>query len=247
MNRNGSVLVGVLVVLAVSAATVFFAGTETGRKVVKGARDGLKGIFVKNGPVVDNSTIISPSEIAYATTNMFHLLRDAQYDYIHRHGGTMAKSVTELGNGFSIGSFGSLIHEEIWLARLDRPEDEYVPETKQSRLERDILARPYRYAILPVERCLGEALDRRTTCILSVPVSSDAKPLLVLLGGPIRSDPKDFYRPYQIHEISEGASRKAFQDAAKNGTSVDKDFLDRNLPGWDVPSAATESAISTKN
>ena len=158
----------------------------------------------------------------------------------------MAKSVTELGNGFSIGSFGSLIHEEIWLARLDRPEAEYVPANKQSRLERDILARPYRYAILPVEKCLNAALDRRTTCVLAVPVTPDDKPLLVLFGGPIRSDPQDFYRPYQIHKISEEASSKAFRDAAKNRTPVDKTFLERNLPGWAVSSAVTESATSTK-
>ena len=205
--------------------------------------DGVKRLFDGDEPVADGRTI-DLGEIAYAKANMFHLFRDAQYDYIHRHGGTMAKSVTELGNGFSIGSFGSLIHEEIWLARIDRPEDEYVAEDKQSRLERDILARPYRYAILPVEKCFGEALDRRTTCVLAVPVGSDDKPLLVLIGGPIRSDPQDFYRSYRIHEVVEGSSLNAFRDAVKTGIPVDMTFLDCNLPGWDVSSATTPSTAS---
>lgn len=244
-KRNGSALVVVFVALVVAVSTIFLTGTEPGRKVVQQAGDGVKQIFDGEKPVESNKTIDS-SEIAYAMTNMFHLLRDAQYDYIHRHGGIMAKSVTELGNGFSIGSFGSLIHEEIWLARLDRPEEEFVLEDKQSRLERDILARPYRYAILPVEKCFGEALDRRTTCVLAVPVGSDDKPLLMLLGGPIRSDPKDFYRPYRIHEVSEESSLKAFRDAAKNGKSVDKTFLDCNLPGWNVSSETTSSTASDK-
>lgn len=251
-SRNGSIIVGVLVVVVV-VSTAFFAGTETGRdvaqqayetgrKVVQQACDGVKRILGDDGAIGVKTTIDS-HEIAYATTNMFHVFRDAQYDYIHRHDGTMARSITELGNGFSIGSFGSLIYEEIWLARLDRPEEEYVSRDKQSRIERDILTRPYRYAILPVEKCFSEALDRRTTCVLAIPVAPDDKPILLLLGGPIRSDPQDFYRPYQIHKISEEVSRKAFRDAAKEGTPVDKSFLDRNLPGWNVPSAATESNV----
>ena len=253
-NRNGSVVVGALIVVA-AVSTAFFAGTETGREVaqqayetgrtvVRQACDGVQRIFGDDGSSVDK-TMIDSGEIAYATTNLFHLFRDAQYDYIHRHGGTMARSITELGNGFSIGSFGSLIHEEIWLARLDRPEEEYVSRDKQSRIERDILARPYRYAILPVENCLSEALDRRTTCALAIPVAQDDKPILLLLGGPIRSDPQDFYRSYQIHKISEEVSCKAFRDAAKNRTAVDKSFLDRNLPGWNVSSAVTESNALT--
>ena len=256
-NRNGSALVVVLVASVVAVSAAFFAGTETGREVAQQAYETGRTVVQKTcdsvkrlladggGPAIADGSIDS-SEIAYATTNLFHLFRDAQYDYIHRHGGIMAKSVTELGNGFSIGSFGSLIHEEIWLARIDRPEDEHVSADKQSRLERDILARPYRYAVLPVEKCFGEALDRRTTCVLAVPVGSDDKPLLVLLGGPIRSDPRDFYRPHRIHEVSAGSSLKAFRDAAKNGRPVDKMFLDRNLPEWNVPSATTSSTDSGK-
>ena len=170
---------------------------------------------------------------------MLHLFRDAQYDYIHRHGGKMANSVTELGNGFSIGSFGSLIHEEIWLARFDRPEKEYVPEAQQSQLERNILARPYRYAILPVQGCNSAVLDARTTCILAVPVAKDDAPLLVLFAGPIRSDPGDFYKSYPVYKVLDEAARDAFRDAVAKGMSVDKAFLDLNLPKWNEPFSPT--------
>ena len=146
----------------------------------------------------------------------------------------MAKSITELGNGFSIGSYGSLIHEEIWLARFDRPESDYIPVSKQSQLEKDILARPYRYAILPVENCFGAEADKRTTCILAIPVAPDAQPLLVMVGGPIRSDPRDFYKSYPIHQVFDASNRNAFREAASAGASVsiDNEFFSRSIPGW---------------
>lgn len=175
------------------------------------------------------------SEIAHATTNMFHLFRDAQYDYIHRHDGVMATSITQLGNGFSIGSFGSLIHEEIWLARYDRPEEETINPPK-SDMEKAALARPYRYAILAVKDCWDKpVLDARTTCILAIPVSpngQDSIPMLVLLGGPIRSDPRDFIRQYPIHRISDATACRAFRDAASSGKPVSREFLSINLPEW---------------
>ena len=246
-SRKGSIIVGMLVIVVVVASTAFLAGTESGRKVVQHACDGVKGMFGDYGPMGDKATIDS-QEIAYATTNMFHLFRDAQYDYIHRHGGTMARSITELGNGFSIGSFGSLIHEEIWLARFDRPENEYVTAAQQSKLERNILARPYRYAILPVQGCNSPALDERTTCILAVPFIKDDEPLLVLFAGPIRSDPGDFYKSYPVHKVSDETARKAFIDAVVNGTPVDKSFLDKNLPDWNSQFIlATQSISTTEN
>ena len=203
---------------------------------------------IKKALSLPPSSQINAEQIAYATTNMFHLFRDAQYDYVHRHGGTMANSVSELGNGFSIGSHGSLIREEIWLARFDRPENEYVPEAQQSQLERNILARPYRYAILPVQGCNSSALDSRTTCILAVPVTREEIPMLVLFAGPIRSDPADFYRPYPIHKVSDATACEAFRDAAVKGKPVDKAFLDRNLPEWNKPSVSvTQPTSTTKN
>ncbi len=236
MNRNGSFIIGTIIAIAVAAVAGLVAGTETGREAVKQAYDGVKRLIGGQPPTPLPDSLISDAEIAYATTNLFHLFRDAQYDYIHRHG-VMAKSVTELGDGFSIGSFGSLIHEEIWLARFDRPEGDYIPSSKQSRLERDILARPYRYAILPVETCFGNDLDQRTTCVMALPVSSDASPMLVMLGGPIRSDPRDFYRPCQIHNVTDATSRKAFRDATGKSAPVSKVFLDEYLPGWNERSA----------
>lgn len=232
MNKNGSFIVGALIVLAVAAVAGLAAGTETGRGMAKSAYEGVRQFIGGGGSTPEPQ--ITPSEIAYASTNMFHLFRDAQYDYIHRHGGTMAKSVTELGDGFSIGFFGSLIHEEIWLARFDRPESEYVPPSKQSQLEKNILARPYRYAILPVENCFGAEADKRTTCILAIPVAPDAQPLLVMVGGPIRSDPRDFYKSYPIHQVFDASIRNAFREAASAGSSVsfDKDFFSRSIPGW---------------
>ena len=235
MNKNGSFIIGLLVAIVAAASAAFAAGTETGREVVKQVYEGAKRLFEGGGgtPPAPPSQI-NPAEIAYATTNMFHLFRDAQYDYIHRHGGTMARSITELGNGFSIGSFGSLIHEEIWLARFDRPESDYVPTSRQSQVEKNILARPYRYAILPVEDCFGAEADKRTTCILAIPVLPDAQPLLVMMGGPIRSDPQDFYKSYPIHQIFDESIRNAFREAASAGASVniDKDFFSRSIPGW---------------
>ena len=232
-SQSGSFLVGALIALAVAA-------------VIGGGGYAVYEYIIKPpSPPPSPPSAIDAEQIAYATTNMFHLFRDAQYDYIHRHGGTMAKSVTELGDGFSIGSFGSLIHEEIWLARLDRPEGECVPQSQQSQLERNILARPFRYAVLPVANCFGDALDARTTCILAVPVAPDAEPMLVMLAGPIRSDPRDFYQSYPIHEVSDASSRKAFREAAKNGTPVDKAFFDQNLPEWKTASASMQTTIST--
>lgn len=236
MNRNGSFIVGLLIAIVAAASAALVAGTETGREVARDAYDGVKRLICggdEQPPTLPSQ--INPAEIAYATTNMFHLFRDAQYDYIHRHGGTMARSITELGDGFSIGSFGSLIHEEIWLARFDRPEREYASPSQQTKLERNILARPYRYAVLPVENCFGVEEDKRTTCILAIPVASDAEPLLVMIGGPIRSDPRDFYKSYPVHQVSDTAMRNAFRKAVAGGetVSVDKAFLDQNLPGWD--------------
>ena len=235
MNRIGSIAVCALVALAIAVAAVIGGGGYV--------------VYKLYNPTPESSQDrINAEQIAYATTNMFHLFRDAQYDYIHRRGGRMANSVTELGNGFSIGSFGSLIHEEIWLARFDRPEEEYVPESQQSPLERNILARPYRYAILPVQGCNSAALDARTTCILAVPVTKDEKPMLVLLAGPVRSDPADFYRTYPIHEVSDESAYKAFQDAVVNGKPVGKSFLDKNLPEWNKPfTPATQPTSTTKN
>lgn len=236
MNKNRSIAVGMLVMLVVAAvAAIGGCGGVAYRKYRQSPRQPPPGS-------------IAAGEIEYATTNMFHLFRDAQYDYIHRHGGTMAKSVTELGDGFSIGSFGSLIHKEIWWARLDRPADSYVPESQQSKQERDILARPYRYAILPVRDCNSPALDARTTCVLAVPETFEYEPLLVLLAGPIRSDPGDFYRTYPIHKVSDEAARKAFRDAAEKGTPVNKAFLDRYLPEWNEPSVSkTISTFTNEN
>ena len=110
MNKNGSFIIGTLIALAVAAVAGLVAGTETGREAVKQAYDGVKRLIDGQPPTPLPDSLISDAEVAYATTNLFHLFRDAQYDYIHRHG-VMAKSVTELGDGFSIGSFGSLIHE----------------------------------------------------------------------------------------------------------------------------------------
>lgn len=250
MGKNGSFIIGLLVGIVAAASAAFFAGTETGREIVKEAYEGGKRLIVGDKPEPMLQAQIDSSEIAYATTNMVHLFRDAQYDYIHRHGGTMAKSITELGNGFSIGSFGSLIHEEIWLARFDRPESDYVPTSRQSQLEKNILARPYRYAILPVEDCFGAEADKRTTCILAIPVLPDAQPLLVMMGGPIRSDPQDFYKSYPIHQIFDASIRNAFREAASAGASVsiDKDFLSRSIPGWATRATdAPPSAPSSEN
>lgn len=248
MNKNGSFIIGLLVAIVAAASAAFVAGTETGREAVKQAYEGVKRLFDGDGGTHPTPPPqINSDEIAYATTNMFHLFRDAQYDYIHRHGGTMAKSVTELGDGFSIGSFGSLIHEEIWLARFDRPESDYLPPSRQSKLERSILARPYRYAILPVENCFGFEEDKRTTCILAIPVAPDAQPLLVMIGGPIRSDPRDFYKSYPVHQVFDASIRNAFREAASAGASVsiDKDFFSRSIPGWaltvtNIPSSANK-------
>ena len=232
MNKNGSFIIGAIIALAVAAVAGLMVGTETGREAVKQAYDGVRRLIGEQPP--PPTSLISDAEIAYATTNLFHLFRDAQYDYIHRHGGVMAKSITELGDGFSIGSFGSLIHEEIWLARFDRPESDYVPLSRQSQLEKNILARPYRYAILPVENCFGAEADKRTTCILAIPVAPDAQPLLVMVGGPIRSDPRDFYKSYPIHQVFDASNRNAFREAASAGASVsiDKEFFSRSIPGW---------------
>lgn len=232
MSQTGSVTVCTIVALVVAVVAAIGGG---GYVVYKFSKDTPKA----------TPRHIDDEQIAYATTNMFHLFRDAQYDYIHRRGGKMANSVTELGNGFSIGSFGSLIHEEIWLARFDRPEAEYVPDAQQSQLERNILARPYRYAILPVQDCNSPALDARTTCILAVPVANDDSPLLVLFAGPIRSDPGDFYKAYQIHKVYEEFAREAFRDAAVKGVPISKTFLDQNLPKWNESSAPNTSANST--
>lgn len=233
MNRAGSITVCALVALFVAVVVGIGGGGYVVYKLRKEAPTSMSGHS-------------DAEQIAYATANMYHLFRDAQYDYIHRHGGKMANSVTELGNGFSIGSYGSLIYEEIWLARFDRPEEEYIPDTQQSQLERNILARPYRYAILPVQGCNSAALDARTTCILAIPVTKGDEPLLVLLAGPIRSDPGDFYRQYPVHKVSDEIARQEFRDAAINGAPVDKAFLDRNLPNWDnafAPVASTDSAV----
>lgn len=220
MSQTGSVTVCTIVAIVVAVVAAIGGG-------------GYVLYKFSNDTPMSTPRHIDAEQIAYATTNMFHLFRDAQYDYIHRRGGKMAKSVTELGNGFSIGSFGSLIHEEIWLARFDRPEEEYVPEAQQSQLERNILARPYRYAILPVQDCNSPALDARTTCILAVPVANDDSPLLVLFAGPIRVDPGDFYRAYPVYEVSDETAREAFRNAVINGVPVDKPFLDRNLPNME--------------
>ena len=224
MDKTGSITVCALVALIVAVAAAIGGG---GYVVYK----------IRQSPPSPPPGSIDDEQIAYATTNMFHLFRDAQYDYIHRRGGKMASSVTELGNGFSSGSFGSLIHEEIWLARFDRPEEEYVPEAKQSQLERNILARPYRYAILPVQGCNTPALDARTTCVLAVPVAKNDSPLLVLFAGPIRSDPGDFYKSYPVHKVSDETARNAFRDAVVKGMPVNKAFLDLNLPKWNEPFA----------
>jgi len=230
MSQRGSITVCALVALVVAVVAAIGGGGYVAYKLSK------------DTPIPPRGHI-DAEQIAYATTNMFHLFRDAQYDYIHRRGGKMASSVTELGNGFSIGSFGTLIHEEIWLARFDRPEEEYVPEAQQSQLERNILARPYRYAILPVRDCNSPALDARTTCILAIPVANEETPLLVLFAGPLRVDHADFYRSYPIHAISDEAACKAFRCSAVDGAPVDKAFLNRNLPEWDKPfdSAATSN------
>lgn len=235
MDRIGSITVCALVALVVAVAAVIGGGGYV--------------VYKMYNPIqTSSSDRIDAEQIAYATTNMFHLFRDAQYDYIHRRGGRMANSVTELGNGFSIGSFGSLIHEEIWLARFDRPEDEYVPESQQSPLERNILARPYRYAILPVQGCNSPALDARTTCILAVPVTKEEKPMLVLFAGPVRSDPADFYCPYPIHEVTDETACKAFQDALGKRVPVDKAFLDQHLPKWNKQFvSATQPTSANKN
>lgn len=218
-NKSGSFLLCALLATLVCALVGGVAFVAVG-----------KGNGTNSNP--DNR--IGEEEIAHASKNLFHLFRDAQYDFIHRHGGTMAKSVTELGDGFSIGSYGSLIHEEIWLARLDRPESDIPPAAQQSKAERAILSRPYRYAVLPVQNCNGPELDARTSCILAVPVDPDAEPTLVLFAGPVRSDPRDFYRSYPIRRVADASARKAFRDTALNGTPFDKAFLDRHLPEWNV-------------
>ena len=242
MRKNGSFIVSALIAITAVAVAGLMAGTETGREAVKQAYDGVKKRLIGGQP--PSQSFISDAEIAYATTNMFHLFRDAQYDYIHRHDGVMARSITELGDGFSIGSFGSLIHEEIWLARFERPEADYIPRSKQSRLERDILDRPYRYAILSVENCFGEKADKRTTCILAIPVAPDAKPMLVMIGGPIRSDPQDFYKPCPIHKVFDPVARTAFREAATAGASISisADFFNSKLPGWNASQPNPESA-----
>ena len=144
---------------------------------------------------------ISADEQTYAKKTLRTLLSSAQNTYIHRNQTRMAGSIEELGDGFTMGSYGALIYEEIWAARMGCPQKERERRLEKNPKLRASLGRPYRYAILPVKGARSERLDNRTTCLIALPDDPSQIPGLVMIAGPIEKDPQDFSRDWNVISV----------------------------------------------
>lgn len=144
---------------------------------------------------------ISAQEKENAQTKMRKIFTSAQNSFVHRmkHDRRMATSIDELGDGFR--SNGTLIYYDIWLSRYGRPDVEKCRDEDQE-FEREALASPYRYAVIPVSGLFGDK-DRFATCIIAIPSKNEGTPALVMLAGPVENDPGDFRRDWKIHEVTD--------------------------------------------
>lgn len=167
---------------------------------------------------------ISGEAVAKAQSDIAKIVSSAQNSFIHRRNDNrrLATSIEELGNGFS--SNGALIYGDIWIARFGRNPQE--DGDVDPLMVKDALASPYRYAVLPVSGLFGEADDARTTCVLALPVSKKAKPLLAMVAGPIRRDPADFLKSWPTHEIRVPEAIDEIRAYAIGKKSVDRHFLE---------------------
>lgn len=168
-------------------------------------------------PYISKEDDDTKNEISRAERNVRALFASAQNTFIHRNGKKMARSIDELGAGFKVGQNGALIYEEIWIARFNAPKNDSLSEN-----EKLYLSRPYRYAVLPVEGLLNAEQDARTTCVVALS-KNDACPTLVMVAGPVVSDPGDFLKNWEILHIKDSESKKYVRKLVESSQSYSKE------------------------
>ena len=169
---------------------------------------------------------IAETSVAYAARNLENLFKSAQQTFIHRNGKRMGASIEELGEHFSIGSNGTIIYREIWYARYGRPESDITPVPQQDDWERNALADPYRYAVLPVRNLESPELDDRTSVLVAIPVSPTDIPGLLVVAGPVRNDPADFLRKWPIKRIVTPEGCSLLRERIDSEKPFDKTFAE---------------------
>ena len=208
-NNSGSFLVGALVavVIALCAGGGYVAYKHW-----------------STGPI---GAQIAEREIVRAETNLVKIFSSAQRTFIHRNQSRMATSLEELGDGFSIGASGTIIHRNIWYARFGRPDVDIPPREKQEEWERDALADPYRYVVMPVRDLSSPEADARTSVAVALPVDDTAVPVLVQVAGPVRRDPDDFLREWPTLRLYNHEACRLVRIAIRDGEAYTKRFHDR--------------------
>ena len=219
ISHCGSTLVTTLLVMLGA-----FGGVIVGCVFHKEIKDAAASITVTVGNTFGVNVRLEEKDIDQARKNIRRLLSSAQDSFVHRQSGAhrMAVSIDELGDGAT--GTGALIYDDIWIARY-RCSD--LPDEQKSDVERvkEVLSRPYRYAILPVRGVYGEREDALTTCIIALPVAENQAPLLVMVAGPIRRDPFDFRKEWEIKEMLDAASMRKIRSYVEASRAVDNDFI----------------------
>jgi hypothetical protein len=213
-SKSGGFLLGTLIAIVVAA--LIGGGGYAIYSIVDGSDETTSGI--------------DEVSIAYAERNLANLFKSAQQTFIHRNGKRMAESIEELGENFSVGSGGTIIYREIWYARYGRPETDIPEVSKQEDWEKKALADPYRYAVLPVRNLETPQLDARTSVLVALPVAETDLPALLVVAGPVRSDPADFLREWPVRRIITKEGSKMLRDRVKAGSAYDKVFADKLAP-----------------
>lgn len=167
---------------------------------------------------------IGEEEQQKAKDTLSLIFTSAQNSFVHKSGGVMAGSLEELGDGFTIGSFGSLIYEDIWAASIKCKAEESTERAMGNALVRKRLESPYRYGILKVKGVASEKEDDLTTCIVAVPFPFDGhkSPALVMLAGPIRNDPSDFMKAWPIVNVENISTIAMIRKWVEEGIPVDE-------------------------
>lgn len=174
-------------------------------------------------PNGDNDKVIHIEEgdlhrgAAFAVEKMKLLFSSAQDSYFHRNGFKFAGSMKELGEGFSIGAMGTVIHRDIWFCRYPGGDG----QNPFSKIEKEAWKQGYRFAVLPIERDdkksaaaiiaiqrkpLEEAMKGSDIFWKSRNARRehdlDLIPMLIMPVGPIAKDPYDFsIRDWTIYAV----------------------------------------------